>query len=105
MSCPTVRDKDGVALSSRNTKLNKKQINIVKKVYIYLRKNKKNILLEHLKKNKLKTLNEIKLLGVRKIDYLKCLNQKTLKIPKKMKENFNIFISYYVGDVRLIDNL
>ena len=105
VSCPTIRDKGGVALSSRNTKLNKKQINIVKKVYVYLKKNKKYILLNHIKKNELKTLDEIKLLGVRKIDYLKCLNQKTLKIPKTRKENFNIFISYYVDDIRLIDNL
>ena len=44
-------------------------------------------------------------IGVNKIDYLEIINQKTLEKPKKSKENFNIFIAYYLDKVRLIDNI
>ena len=50
-------------------------------------------------------LNKITTLGAKKIDYLEFLNIRTLKSAKKNDENFNIFIAYYIGNVRLIDNL
>ena len=31
--CQTIRDKNGIALSSRNIKLNKKQLKIAAKIY------------------------------------------------------------------------
>ena len=43
-------------------------------------------------------------LGLDKIEYLKILNLNTLKYPK-INENFNIFIAYYLGKTRLIDNI
>ena len=42
--------------------------------------------------------------GVEKIDYIKLIN---ISNPNKKigKSNFNIFIAYYISNVRLIDNL
>ena len=50
-------------------------------------------------------MDKITTLGVKKIDYLECINLKTLKTAKKNNKNYNIFIAYYLGKIRLIDNL
>jgi pantoate--beta-alanine ligase len=105
VACPTIREKSGIAMSSRNRTLSKNQIEIAKKVFKYLKNNKKKIFLKINKKKLSEVLDKIILLGVRKIDYLNCINLKKLKKPKKIKEKFNIFIAYYIGDTRLIDNL
>jgi len=103
--CPTIRGKNGIALSSRNSKLNKKQIEIAGKVYKYLKNKKKNIFSINFKKQQSKIMDKITTLGVKKIDYLECINLKTLKTAKKNNKNYNIFIAYYLGKIRLIDNL
>ena len=105
IACPTIRQKNGVALSSRNIKLNEDQIKITEKVYKYLKSNKKKIFSKILKNERLEILSKITSFGVEKIDYLKFINLKILKEPKKMNEKTNLFIAYYVGGVRLIDNL
>ena len=50
--------------------------------------------------------NEIKKkiisMGVSKVDYIKLVDLKTLKRPRKNK--FNLFYAIYIGKVRLIDN-
>ena len=105
ISCPTIRDVNGVALSSRNKKLKLNQIKIAGKIYRYLRDKKRNIISGNFRKQQLVFINEIKLLGVKKIDYLEYINLKNFKSPKSVNENYNIFIAYYLGKIRLIDNL
>jgi len=104
-ACTTIRDKGGVALSSRNIYLDKNQINKAMQLYKYLKKNKKEIILKILNKKKIEIINEIKKIGIKKIDYLECINLKTLKVAKNNNSNFNIFIAYYIKKIRLIDNL
>tara|TARA_B100000780_G_scaffold273698_1_gene237619 strand:+ start:29 stop:847 length:819 start_codon:yes stop_codon:yes gene_type:complete len=104
--CPTIREKNGIALSSRNAKLKKNQIETAGRIYKYLNTiKKKKIFFINSKRKKLIIINKITLLGAKKIDYLECLNIKTLKSIKKTNEHYNIFIAYYLGNVRLIDNL
>ena len=105
ISCPTIREKNGVALSSRNIKLSKNQIQIAADIYHYLKKNKKNLTSLSLKNLKSKILKKIISHGITKIDYLEFINVKTLKHAKDKNENYNIFIAYFLGNVRLIDNL
>ena len=105
ISCPTVRHNSGIALSSRNIKLKKKQFRIAGQIYKYLTKEKKNALSKNSEIKKLKFLNKITLLGVNKIEYLECVNLETLKTSKKINRKCNIFIAYYMGKIRLIDNL
>ena len=103
--CKTIRDKNNVALSSRNLLLNKSDLVIAEKVYKKLVgikkkiKNKKNILifLNH-QKNELKNNYKIK------IDYLELRNINNFKISSTTK-NSRLFIAYYLNNVRLIDNL
>ena len=105
ITCPTIREKSGIALSSRNIKLNKKQMKIAASVYKLLKSYKKNILVKNLNNKKKDVINKIKKIGIKKIDYLECLNLNTLRKPQVKNVSFNLFIAYYIGKVRLIDNL
>jgi len=103
--CPTIRKNNGVALSSRNIKLNKNQITKAGKIYNYLKNNKKKILSKILNNKKSEIINKLIQIGAKKVDYLDCVNLEKLKICKNIKNNFNVFVAYYVDKVRLIDNL
>ncbi len=105
ISSKTIREKNGIACSTRNENLNKKQINLASKVFRYL-KSKKNKLRENFSKYELLNIKkDLIKLGVTKIDYIEILNVKNLKRPKSIKEKFKIFIAYYLKHIRLIDNI
>ena len=104
ISCKTIRDKNKLALSSRNILLNKKNLNkagkltkdlILFKKKLLKKKNLKNLIF--MKQNELKKNYNIK------IDYLELRNAKNLKLTNKIT-NAKIFIAYYISKVRLIDN-
>ena len=105
IECKTIRENNGVALSTRNSKLNDHQMKIASKIYYYLYKLKKKIKKNYnlFSLNKIK--NELKELGVSKIDYLENYNTKNFKKIKKQGEKFNLFIAYYIKKIRLIDNI
>ena len=44
-------------------------------------------------------------LGARKIDYIKVLDVNKLIKPFKKEKKYKIFIAYYLGSTRLIDNI
>ena len=103
----TVRDKNGLALSSRNRLLSTKEKNIASKVNLILKevtkKSLKNteIILKRITK---KLYSE----GVKKVEYLEIRNEKSLelyKIGKIDNNNYRIFIAVIIGNVRLIDNM
>jgi len=105
IDCPTIREKNGTALYSRNIKLNKNQLKNAGKIYRFIKNNKKLILHKILNKKKSEILTKLTELGAAKIDYIECVNLLKKKICKNNKYKFNIFIAYYIGRVRLIDNL
>ncbi len=103
--CKTIRDKNNVALSSRNFLLNKLNLRVAANVYKKLVNIKKNIkknknILNFLNYQKVKLKNYYKI----KIDYLELRNKKNLKVSKKTN-NSRLFIAYYLNNVRLIDNI
>jgi pantoate--beta-alanine ligase len=104
ISCKTVRESNGVACSTRNYNLSNIEMKIAQKVYNYLTQIKRKT------KNNIKYFNssifrkELTKMGVNKIDYLEIFNLKKLQYAKGSKENFNIFIAYYLKKIRLIDN-
>ena len=105
ISCKAIRESNGIVCSSRNFNLNKKQMKIAKNVYNYLVKMKK-ILKKNLKSfNKSLFKKDLINIGVNKIEYLEIINKKSLLKPKKNHESFNVFIAYYLKEVRLIDNI
>ena len=105
IGCRTIRNKFGVAESSRNINLNKKDMNIASNVYQYLKKQKKILISKKINKlNSFFLKKKIYSLGVKKIDYIDFFNNEALEI-KTTNNEFNIFIAYYINDVRLIDNI
>ena len=105
ISCKTIRDKNNIALSSRNFLLNKSNLNVAANVYKKLLSIKKNIknnknISSFLNLKKTELRNNFKI----KIDYLELRNINNLKVSK-IKKNSRLFIAYYLNKVRLIDNL
>ena len=104
ISCKTIRDKNKLALSSRNILLKKDDLinagKISKSLIVFKKKllNKKNLNdLIFMKKNELKKEYDIK------IDYLELRNTKNLRLTNKIK-NAKIFVAYFINKIRLIDN-
>jgi len=103
--CKTIRAKNKLALSSRNSLLNKKSFiesGIITKKLLTLKnqinKNKKNYkkLIFNLKKELLKNFDI-------KIEYLECRNIQNLS-NNILNKRFKLFVAYYINNVRLIDN-
>ena len=103
--CKTIREKNGVACSTRNNNLNSNQFKIASNVVKYL-KNKKKLIKKNLSNFKfLNIKKDLINLGVTKIDYIELYNSETLKRPKNKREKFKIFIAFYLNKNRLIDNI
>ena len=102
IECNTIREKNGVAFSSRNSLLNSYDIQTASNIYKFINKIKKKFNYYNL--NFLK--NKIIKLGARKVDYIENYNVKqNFKKSKKYNKNCKIFIAYYIKNVRLIDNI
>ena len=103
--CKTIRDKNKLALSSRNSLLNKKSFiesGIITKKLLKLknkisksRKNYKKLIFD-LKKELSKNFDI-------KIEYLECRNIQNLS-TNILNKPFKLFVAYYISNVRLIDN-
>ena len=105
ISCSTVREKNGIALSSRNSRLNENQIKNAGKIFKFIKNNKRLILYKILNNKKSDVLNKLIELGADNVDYIECVNLSKKKICKTAQSRYNIFVAYYMSDVRLIDNL
>tara|TARA_B100002051_G_C16587038_1_gene560730 strand:- start:153 stop:965 length:813 start_codon:yes stop_codon:yes gene_type:complete len=103
-SCKTIRDKNKIALSSRNNLLKKndlKKSSYIASLLLNLRiKLKNNISLKYEIENIVKKINKLENI---KVEYLEIRNKKNLT-KNYNKNNFKIFFAYYNKNVRLIDN-
>ncbi|MDC0163515.1 pantoate--beta-alanine ligase [Candidatus Pelagibacter sp.] len=105
INCKTVRDKNFVALSTRNNLLTKKNyLRVVKIVKFLINLKKKLKFKKQFSKINLKEImNKIEKFYQVQIDYLDVRNEKNLKISNTNKK-FRLFVAFKINNVRLIDN-
>jgi len=104
---PTVREKDGLALSSRNAYLNKQERKDASVLYQSLK------LAELLTKGGLKATDRIisriseviQKKKTAKIDYIAIVDTENLKAQKKVSGSCLIALAVWIGRTRLIDNI
>lgn len=105
--CPTLREQDGLAMSSRNARLNaEERIAAVQlsKALFTIKEHIHHADLLTLIKEQLETLHQNRLISV---EYIVAVNGKTLQTIDSYQENtpITLLIAAKVGDVRLIDNV
>ncbi len=105
--CPTIREKNGLALSSRNNLLSNSEradSSIIYKSLKILKNNFKTTNLSQIKKDIIIKINKKKNF---KVEYLEVVNASTLQIDSKInpKESYRSFICVKANEVRLIDNI
>jgi len=103
IGCKIIREKNGIAYSSRNLLLSLREKKIAAQIYMLLLKKKKKLINRKISFNSIK--EKIHILGVKKIEYLKIININKIIRPYKKNIKNKIFISYYLGSTRLIDNI
>jgi len=102
----TVRDENGLAISSRNQYLNTENRNIANNINKII----KNAANNYKNKDIESTINFVKNnfldSGIKKIDYVEIRKDENLDvISNNDKSNARLFIAVYISDTRLIDNI
>ncbi|OUQ55293.1 pantoate--beta-alanine ligase [Tyzzerella sp. An114] len=106
VGCPIIREKDGLAKSSRNTYLNEEE----RKAALILSKAVRLgiELAENGEKSADKIVSEMKKLietePLAKIDYVKAVDANSIEIISEMKPPVLVAMAVYIGKTRLIDN-
>ena len=108
ISRDTIRENNGLAMSSRNNKLTLSQKNIASSVYKELISLKESICVDgnynyaDLQKKSIDSLSDM---GI-KVEYLELLSLDSFCIKQKNSpDNLMIFVAFYISGVRLIDNI
>ena len=104
IGCKTIRNRNNLALSSRNFLFTKKELNQVEKISNKFLKLKIKIKkLREINKFLQKSKKEIENFFDIKIEYLENRSIKNLSRSNKFKDS-RIFLAYHFKDIRLIDN-
>ncbi len=105
--CPIVREKDGLAMSSRNRRLSPSARAVAPELYSVLQKIKENRSL-YSPKDLTKTYSDyLNAFDLIKVEYLEIADSETLEQVNDWENHYavNVFIAAKVGAIRLIDNL
>jgi pantoate--beta-alanine ligase len=104
--CPTFREKNGLAMSSRNMRLKEDERKTAATIYQGLNLIKENFQKENPEKLKQKTKALLEEAGFR-IDYVEIADAANLSLISEQKEGQKMIalVAAYMNDVRLIDNL
>jgi pantoate--beta-alanine ligase len=106
VGCPTVRENDGLAMSSRNMLLEKSyrdEASVIYKSLNWAKDNYKGFAVSELKEEIGKRISET---GKFIVEYINVVESDTLiSIDEWTDNNVNCRVAVYAGKVRLIDNI
>jgi len=104
---PTIREKDGLALSSRNSYLNKEERKAAAVLYEALEK--AELWIKEGERNPFSIVSKIKDLikkvSLAKLDYVAVVNPETLEKVEDIRGTVLIALAVRIGETRLIDNM
>ncbi|AQS94632.1 pantoate--beta-alanine ligase [Polaribacter sp. BM10] len=105
--CPIFREDDGLAMSSRNTRLTKEHREIAPFIYKTLKKVKKNFGTKSVIELNEWVENQFKNQPLLKLEYFTIAEEKTLETAETKIDNkkYRAFIAVFAGEIRLIDNI
>lgn len=106
VGCPIIREADGLALSSRNTYLNKaeRKAALILNQSLIIGKEMMNAGEKDAKKIKQVIIEKIQTEPLAKIDYVEIVNAKTLEKVERIESEILTTMAVYIGKTRLIDN-
>ena len=106
VGCPIIREKDGLAKSSRNTYLNKKEREaaLILSKTIFMAEKLVNDGLTDADKLKDIMKKNIETEPLAKIDYVEAVNFDDISVTDTISDNTLVAIAVYIGKTRLIDN-
>ena len=106
IGAPTIREADGLAVSSRNVFLSQTNRETASKVFEILKKTATAIALGNDVLAACKEAHtELILAGFSEIDYFEARHSETLELIQNFENNGRLFAAVWLGSTRLIDNL
>ena len=105
ISCETIRESDGLAMSSRNQFLNNAERESASQLIILLKKAKELYGTSDLEAIKNNILKEAQLINNLQVEYFEILKLSNLVNVFEYKKEIRAFIACRVGNTRLIDNI
>lgn len=107
VGCPIYREADGLAMSSRNTRLTKTYREAAPFIYKTLQKAKEKFGTINAKELVNWVQKEFKNHSLLQLEYFEIADEKTLKPIKDQlpKHKYRAFIAVFAGKIRLIDNI
>ena len=105
--CPIFREKDGLAMSSRNIRLTKEQRDLAPFIYKTLKEVRKKFGTENANIINEWVTNQFKKQPLLDLEYFTIAEEKTLKTleNRESKKKYRAFIAVYADKIRLIDNI
>ena len=102
---PIIREKSGLALSSRNKLIPAEKTKIAENIYTCLKQISEGVVTNGLEIKELKLYqNKLLKLGIERVNYLKILKETNLEVLDQKPSIARIFISVNLFGVKLIDN-
>ena len=105
ISCETIRETDGLAMSSRNQFLNDSERESASQLNVLLKKAKEMYKTSDLEAVKNNILKEAQLIDNLQVEYFEILKLSNLVNVFEYKKEIRAFIACRVGNTRLIDNI
>ena len=103
ISCPTQREKNGLAMSSRNSRLSNNENKVASNIYKVLSFCKNEFKFSNVKELEITCLDMLKEFS--DPEYFEIRNSQTLSEEIHTFEKYRAFVATKIGGVRLIDNL